>query len=247
MLVSKESPLRKVPYALNRKEALFIDSMRFTFEMIDVAYVRLLYILEQITVDDSFRDLHPMAEAFMEAWSIIDSIHRLRCLIEQAPGIKQKELPQRRIFLDKTKNVEDFRHTIQHLNNDISKLADQNESAWGILTWFAITELYKKDDGSGDSILVVKSGCNCLMISGSVVVGKPYTTTLPTEMTFKEKVNLITLKSAGRSLAISDLFEYVVSLKEALENYIERKYSELPDARSDIYIFGRIDFEKPEK
>ncbi len=244
MLVSKESPLRKIPYALNRREALFIDGIRFTFEMIDVAYVRLLYILEQITIDEPFRKAHPMAEAFMEAWSIIDSIHRLRCLINQIPGIKQKELPHRKIFLNKTKDIEEFRHTIQHLNNDIAKLADQNEPAWGTLSWFTITDLFEGEGGSGNSFQGIKSGCNCLMISGSVVVGKPYKTTLPTEMTFKEKVNLITLKSGGRSLSISDIFEYVKELKEALELYIQRKFKELPDAKTDIYVFGRMDFER---
>ena len=194
MLVSKESPLRKIPYALDRKQALFIDGIRFTFEMIDVAYVRLLYILEQITTDDSFREEHPMAEAFMEAWSIVDSVHRLRCLISQMPGFKQNELPQRKIFLEKTKDVEDFRHTIQHLNNDIIKLADQNEPAWGILSWFTITDLYRGGENIRNNLQHVRSGCYCLMISGSVVVGKPYTTSIPQEMTFKEKVNLITLK-----------------------------------------------------
>jgi len=244
MLVSKNSPLRQIPYALDRKQALFLDGIRFTFEMVDVAYVRLLYILENITTDDSFREVHPMAEPFMEAWSIVDSIYRLRCLIDQTPGIKQKELPQRRIFLDKTKNIESFRHTIQHLNNDIAKLAEQDEPTWGTLSWFAIADLYKNENDSDKNLQSIKSGCWCLMISGSVVVGKPYKTKIPQEMNFEEKINLITLKSGDRSLSISNIFNYVRNFKEAIESYITNKYNELPDAKSDIYIFTKIDFKK---
>lgn len=244
MLISKDSPLRQIPYALNRKEALFLDGIRFTIEMIDVAYVRLLYILEKITTDYSFRENHPMAEVFMESWSIIDSVYRLRCLINQIPGIKHKEFIHRKIFLEKTKDVEGFRHTIQHLNNDIAKLADLNESAWGNLSWFTIIDFYTSKEKTNNVMPRVKSGCLGFMISGSVVVGKPYTCRIPKEMIFREKVNLITLKSGGCSISISDNFTYVKEIKESLEQYITNKYKELPNAKSDIYIFTRMNFKK---
>lgn len=243
MLISKESPLKRIPYSLERKQALFIDGIRFTIEMVDASHRHLVWMLEKIATDKSYRDKYPMAEPFSEVWSIVDSVYRLRSLIRQLPGIKQIDFSQRKIFLEKTKDVERFRHTVQHLDGEINQLAINNEPAWGSLNWFAVTKLYA-DDNSG-KCQRIKTGCWCGMISGSVVISKSYKMgVIPQKATLKNKVSMVSLRSGDNYLSIDDCYKEVVKLKNALEKYIAHKFSKLPNSKSDIYVFARIDFEK---
>lgn len=248
MLVEKDSPLRKIPSSLERHQALSIDAIRFTLEMIDVAYGRLLYILDNIIPnDEATLDSQPMAVTFTDTWSLIDSIYRLRQLIKIMPGVKHKELPELQIFLKKTETVENFRHRMQHLNNDIKKLAALNEPAWGYMSWFV--EVHNDGNGMVDGGCNIKRGYSCLMISGSISGLKSFPMTLPpVGSVFKSfsgkngSISLITLKSTDYELLISDSIESIVNLKNAIESYMTNKYDKLPKARSDAYVFGQIDY-----
>ncbi len=246
MIISRESPLYRIPYWLNPREALFLDGIRFTVEMIDVAHSRLHYLLETIATDPSWLEKYPMAEPFLGAWSIVDSIYRLRSLVNQIPGIKQRDLPQRKIFLNKTKEVQGFRHTLQHLNNEIKLLADQGRPTWGTLYWFTLTEFYEEEGSIQNSPQNVKAGCWCLLISGSVVdaTDKKFSAGPVSflDQVFEHKVNLITLNSGTSSISISDHFNYVEVFAHALETYMVEHMTDLPEARSDLQVKGRVTF-----
>lgn len=241
MIVGSNSPLRRIPHNLDRKQALFYDAIRFTIEMVDVAYKRLIHVLFTISKNDSFRQSHPMAVAFLDAWSIIDSVHRLRCLLQQLPGIKRSDLPERTVFLKRTDEVEDFRNNIQHLNNEMIRLAEKDDPAWGILSWFAITALYDQEEKRLP--IQVKAGRYCLMISGSVVIGKPYKMAFPAEKSFADIVSLLTLQSGDMSLSFTKCFAAVDDFAHALEREMIKRFKSLPEARSDLYIIGNIDFQ----
>src|SRR5216684_2838868 len=88
VIVTAESPLRRIPAALNRKQALFIDGIRIAAEMIDSAYVRLEDFL--LHSGEMRAGELRIAAPFLDAWSIVDSAHRFLGLIEQAPLFKGK-------------------------------------------------------------------------------------------------------------------------------------------------------------
>ena len=112
---------------------------------------------------------------------------------------------------------------------------------------FAILDVYNQaGDNKPGTKLPVKKCCICTLISGSIVVAKPYEFTIPKEGTFTDKVDFVTLQSAGKTICISKLHESVKNVVKALEEYIANKYANLPDAKSDIFIRGEIDMEKPE-
>jgi hypothetical protein len=57
--------------------------------------------------------IHP--GVLMDAWTIIDAVHRLRALLRQMPGVSRspKNSPKLRIFMDRTEIVEELRKHVQ--------------------------------------------------------------------------------------------------------------------------------------
>src|SRR5438270_4866665 len=92
MIIDNNSPFRRIPVQTNRKQMLFFDGIRYTVEMADLAHQRLRETLYEIAQNPTVPEPNPhdFASAVLDAWSIVDLVYRLRGLIEQAPGIKQK-------------------------------------------------------------------------------------------------------------------------------------------------------------
>lgn len=85
-MIRTNSPLRRVSNIVTAKEANYFDGIRFALEMIDISSVRLHSFLERAANDEAFKITQPMALAFLDAWSIVDSIHRLRLLVDRFRG-----------------------------------------------------------------------------------------------------------------------------------------------------------------
>ena len=80
------------------------------------------------------------AGPFLDAWSIVDSVHRLRELLEQLPGFARAKSPSYQVFVRKTADVEDFRNTIQHLRTELPQYAQNGWPVWGVLDWVAVVD-----------------------------------------------------------------------------------------------------------
>ena len=136
MLIALDSPLRKIPARLDRKQTLFFDGVRYAAEMSHLAFTRLLKTLHALPEAEAgtaeYADL--VTAAMTDAWTIVDSTHRLRELLAQFPKLKQK-LPNLQVFYRATTGVETFRNVIQHLRGEIDKLAENGLPVWGSLTW----------------------------------------------------------------------------------------------------------------
>jgi len=99
--------------------------------MADIAYRRLVEELllktNKVHSGDEGKGI-PHAFMFLDAWSFIDSVHRLRELLEQMPGIQKNESTALKVFLGKTALIEDLRHIAQHLRREVKELADCHAS-----------------------------------------------------------------------------------------------------------------------
>jgi hypothetical protein len=138
MIIGNDSPLRKIPTALNRRQVLFLEGIRFTVEMADLAYHRLQLTLPLLSNHQHLgSEASPMVSAMLDAWSIIDALHRLRDLIQGAPGFKgKKKSPKVRLFLQSTENVPALRNTVQHLGTEIHDTVDDKDwTVFGTLSW----------------------------------------------------------------------------------------------------------------
>lgn len=84
MIISDGSPLRRLPSELDRRQALFLDGIRYSVEMADLAYTRLrqtLFNLAEQRGSGTSLDHWLFVSAVQDAWSLIDSLHRLRGLL----------------------------------------------------------------------------------------------------------------------------------------------------------------------
>ena len=139
MLPAHDSPLRAVPRLLNERQSMFVDGIRYAIEMADIAYVRLANSLLQYSVGvEAEAPAKPShAALFLDAWSIVDSVHRLRELVQQMPGVK-KNSPGIQSFLRSTEKVEQMRHIAQHLRREVDALEQRHQPVHGILNWIYV-------------------------------------------------------------------------------------------------------------
>jgi hypothetical protein len=135
-LVPPDSPLRKVPITLERRAVLFYDAIRYSLHVFDLAASRLagaIDVLSEETVNHE-RLSEPIASAISDAWLLIDSTHRLRELVEQAPKLKKKQ-PEVQLFLRRTAIAEKLRHFFQHFRTGIEAYVATAQPIWGTLSW----------------------------------------------------------------------------------------------------------------
>ena len=141
MIISPESPLRRLPQRLDREAVLFLDGIRLAIEMAEASLDRLGSALAELSRDDTPPELVQslVVSALLDAWAIIDSTHRLRELLQHMPGGKQKR-PELQVFYRNTTSAETLRHFIQHLREKVSPVAKGAVPLWGILSWRTTTD-----------------------------------------------------------------------------------------------------------
>lgn len=82
---------------------------------------------------ESGAPLELVVELIADVWTIVDSIHRYRELINRAPYLPKKD-PSFKLFLTATDVCEDLRHYVQHFQGSVSDWAG-GPPLWGALSW----------------------------------------------------------------------------------------------------------------
>jgi hypothetical protein len=122
---------------MNRRRAqeLFLDGIEYSIRMADCAYERLrenaaIYSPER-------RDVQSLLDLlFLDAWSVVDCVKRLRALVGQTPGLKKTHAVE--LFTRAVEPVVDFRNYHQHLEGEPSGVAATGWPIWGTLAWIAV-------------------------------------------------------------------------------------------------------------
>ena len=75
MLISLDSPLRRLPVGLDRRQTLFIDGIRLSAEIIDLTYCRLSITLERLAEPDCPKQgrQESIVSAVQDAWTLVDT------------------------------------------------------------------------------------------------------------------------------------------------------------------------------
>lgn len=143
-MLSENSILRRIPSTLDPKQILFIDGIRHSVEMIDLAYSRLRkslthLALSQITPDD----LRQMStHVFLDAWAMVDAIDRFRMLYSQMPGMTAVHSePKIKPLNEVTQPFRELRNVADHLSQRADFVVSRNGSALGVLTWITGFEI----------------------------------------------------------------------------------------------------------
>jgi hypothetical protein len=204
--------------------------------MADLAHRRLQQTLLDLAnhSDDSGPVHLYFVAAVQDAWSIIDSVHRLRGLLRQAPGIKHKS-PGLRLFGQRTAEIEPLRNSVQHLNSQINSIISQNIPVWGVLSWFTMNDPN------------MRSGLCCSLIAGTTFESKGHLVINPLGKNLSLPVDLITLSASGHTICLSDVMRDVERITRNIEQQLEKQFTNFSQAGSDILICLAMAFgnEKP--
>jgi len=137
-MICDDSILRRIPAAVDPKQALFVDGIRHAAEIMDLAYGRLRETLTGIALDPpTSANLQKIApHAFLDAWAMVDSIDRFRMLYLQMPGIKfGPPTPGIEPLKTVTQPFRDLRNVADHLSQRADFVVAHGGAALGTLTW----------------------------------------------------------------------------------------------------------------
>lgn len=124
------------PRPLYRHMALFLDALRYSFQMAEFQKDKINHLLPVLEETESITGEYETVAVHLtlNIWGMIDTGHRIRELIQQLPGLK-KNTPEIQIFLRSTETVEDLRHYVQHLRTGIHALPEKSAPLWGVISW----------------------------------------------------------------------------------------------------------------
>ncbi|HKZ37622.1 MAG TPA: hypothetical protein VJ184_08235 [Chryseolinea sp.] len=199
-------------------------------EIADLSYTRLKETLTFISThrNRESKEKLPIIPAISDAWSVVDNVSRLRGLITQTPGLKQKsEYVQ--LFLRKTSEIESFRNTIQHLNNDLNLFVEENLPVLGVLNWFTVLDKEKQ------------LGCSCSIIAGTIF-DHYVRMENPIGRFVKLPTGMVTLNVGEKSLSLCDTMEAVEKFIRNIEKKLWDRFKDLPQAGGDLVVCLDMDF-----
>lgn len=226
MIINGESPLRRLPL-LDRKVTLFLDGIRCSVEMADLAYSRLQNTLFNLThnCDNPSTRHWEFISAISDAWSVVDSVHRLRGLLKCAPFIT-KGSPGLSIFEQHTETIKLLRNSIQHLYTKIDMYVSQGLPVLGALGWFAVLDL--------DSQI----GFSCSLLAGTMFKGlvTPIVNPASSKRDIMLPVDFVTLTASGYSVCISDVMKHVEQVIKDMEKQLRDQIKTLERPGSDVII-----------
>jgi len=132
-IISTASPFRRIPVDLPRRQILYFDALRLSAEMAGLAFDHLGSLLISVCERESGPVGDTAVRAILDAYSVIDSVHRFRQLLQVTPRLEHNAVLK--LFLRQSKDVEDLRHIVQHLNRDVDRIVQEGLAALGTLTW----------------------------------------------------------------------------------------------------------------
>ncbi len=133
-MLSADSPLRRLPVDLPRRQVLFTDALRLSAEMAALSFGNLENLLKALVVEKRRDGVKGAAvEAILHAYGVVDAANRFREVLRSFPGLKQNAVFQ--LFIRQTATVESLRDVTQHLNRELHSIGEQQSAALGTITW----------------------------------------------------------------------------------------------------------------
>ncbi len=181
---------------------LCLDALNMSFEMLDLTYSQIYSLCIQLKEKPEL-----ISSAFLQCWTFIDVLHRVREVAQSIPGLSKKQ-QELREFLLKTEEAEFCRHYIQHLRSELSKIPHNKFPVWGSLAW-----LNPNDE---TEIYIAFAG---VKIEGIEYAGLIYDTH---ERRFLSKV---ALGIGEKSFNFDPIYQYIQEFRSFIVEWIQEKYT----------------------
>jgi len=211
-ILGDDSPLHRLPNGLPVKLVQMLDGIRYAVAMADLSYGRLAITLASAFSEDDTRPRsHSLAAAaFLDAWSMVDSINRLRILLTNT--IHPNTLPEVKVFLDETKRVREVRNAFQHAEERIRDAAPFPMPGVPPL-WGTIECLAPGRDRTTARSLSITPGTRTFRWATSAIVGCPYPSS---------PVDHVALTAFGIEVLLTETHNDLAKLAPALENAVPK-------------------------
>jgi hypothetical protein len=235
MRIDNDSPLRHLPADMTREQVLFFDSIRVTAEMADLSYGRLEAGLRRIGLADPGDKGSlgtELVAAMHDAWSLVDSLHRLRGLFDRCPGLQKSTVTYKR-FRHATNGITDLRNFAQHLNTAIADVAATDSPAWGTLNWLTIL------DRSSRLARATTIGLGSLFESSYTLVD------LAGRTSFGE-IDAVTLYADSHKISLSEMPEVLALIVGSIEAGLREAVKGVPTLRSDLLLRANVTLPGPD-
>jgi hypothetical protein len=204
MILSDDSPLNRIPPLPDVLLVQLLDGVRYSIAMADLSYVRLESSLAAVFEPEP-KPYRISTAAFLDVWSFVDAINRLRNLFERT--VRQKVIPQVRVFIDATETYRDLRNDIQHLETELRKKerppVPGTPATWGTLACLAPT-----DDPRAARFGVLVPGTRSYATANFGLADRPYPT---------RPVDSITLTAHGKQVCLTDTHGALERVTRAIE------------------------------
>jgi len=181
------------------RERVFFEAIIFCIRAINISYNRLTSYLEKCTQKEPIMSV---------VWSLIDNLYRLECLLVKTPKLKQKE-NWFQIFIRKLKEVEEFRHVIQHFDREIKNIFLRVQPLLGHLSWVDLSKDKKE----------IK-----LFVPCCVRLYKNLPMVNPVGKKINYRIDLVTYYLLNNEIKLSDIYYSLVKFANEFKNFIELKY-----------------------
>ena len=225
LIIPSGSTLKNIPSNLDPKQRVQLDGIRSSIEMADLAFRRLVQSLSLISKraeQDFNSDNYTLA--FSDAWTIIDSIDRLRGLLHPLAKSDQNDSNYIQGFIDSFTVIRVLRNGIQHVNGRIEKLVKNNSSVWGSLSWVAID---KNEPNSGKVHVI---------IDGPIINNSSFPAVNPIEKDISYPISQIQLTAYEESVNISDIHEALRSLYNNMEEMLKPQFEGQPKSGATMHM-----------
>ena len=223
VLFSDDSPLRRLPNALHRRQALALDGISFSVDMTLLSYRHLraaLWAQSKSAGQPTYRAV--VLQAVTNAWAIVDNVHRLGVLVHKLPGLKRG--PAVTVLRKATDQVEPLRHAVQHLDGEIEALLTDGRPLWGSLSWV--------NWDSPENRLIGVS----LLVPGALARHQHAPVVNPLGREVEIPIGLATLTAAGVTVCLSEVVAAVERFSGRLERAAAAGVAAIPVGASDFAV-----------
>lgn len=213
-IFSENSVLKRLPINIGKKQLVFLDGIRHSIEVVEVAYNRLLKCLTEVANDPpSGNELSLIIPyVFIDVWVIVDALDKFRNLYQNFPGMKYSQSPEVVPLAELMESFRQIRNVQDHLYSSAQKVAANGEGAFGMLEWMTLF---------ADP---VPSCWKCVIRPGTI---DRFIDTKVDSMTttFNEITDNVTLKIAGHTGNISSIIPQLKLRIENIEKAVQKSIS----------------------
>jgi hypothetical protein len=232
-IIQENSPLARIPRGLYPPMKGWIEGIRYSVDIADVAMHRLCSELDELTRLAKSGGSGPVdpelqACAVADAWTFVDAVWRLkRFLVDsnppRAPGPPQQLAKSGaeytadiRGFRAALKPLKTLRDGYQHLDNQAPKLAENGETVWGHLNWIAFHSSSKNIQ-------------TCLLVTGDNGKGEStFDVVNPVGLAIRGPIDHIRLFAFGSSADLSELYHHLIAAVRELERVLGHQLPDQP-------------------